>query len=54
MELNKPEVRLLHNIVRERLENHTNEPEVMITMADDIAEDLFEAWKGRRRLPYEH
>lgn len=42
LELTRSETRLLHNIIREWLDNHTNENEVIYSMAEDVADELYE------------
>ena len=48
LELNKAETRLLHNIIREWLDNHPTENEVVWDTAADLAAELYNAWKGER------
>lgn len=44
--LNKPEVRLLHNIIQEWLENHEDTNDLEYDMAYDIANELYARWKS--------
>lgn len=46
LELNKNETRLVHNMAREWLDNHSDENEVIIEMAEEIADSLFDELKG--------
>ena len=46
LELNKPETRLLHNIIREWMDYHSEENEVIIKIADELAESLYKELRG--------
>ena len=50
LELNKPETRLLFDIIREWMGANENEHDVLWSMAEDISETLYGELKGGRNV----
>ena len=49
IELNRPEVRFLHNVCREWMESHLDTAsDIEIEIGGDLINDFYNAWKGGR------